>query len=276
MKLVSFGQCSFLGDADIENLNSSDIIIIPDKIRTPTKDKPYANYCIQNKAGQTAYVSCLTTHNRDEVTILCPQWVHNKLTRDTSSVVLKTCKVEKATRMSIRLFTKEKLSDADLQKALSKYILVQANSIITLSYRGREIHAKIESTEPNKEFVTLRDTDVFIEFLENVDTFLPFYGKKANVLGGTKPEGKKPVELALEAAVKRLAQEPVLPQANEPTEPKKQDTRRQLALDAALKRLAQEPALPQAIEPIEPKKQDTRRQLALEAALKRIVQEKKD
>ena len=237
MKLVSFGQCPFLCDEDIENLNSSDIVIIPDKIRTPTKDKPYANYCIQNKEGQTAYVSCLTTHNRDNESILCPQWVHNKLTRDTNSVVLKTCKVDKATRMSIRLFTKETLSDAELQKALSKYILVQAKSIITLSHKGKEIHAKVETTEPNKEFVTLRDTDVFIEFLENVDTFLPFYGKKANVLGGTKPEGKKPSELALEAAMKRLVEEPA---ASPPIEPKKADTRRQLALDAALKRLAQE------------------------------------
>jgi hypothetical protein len=239
MKLISFGQCSFLCDADIENLNSSDIVIIPDKIRTPTKDQPYANYCIQNKEGQSAYVSCLTTHNHDNESILCPQWVHNKLNRNTNSVVLKTCKVDKATRISIQLFTKDKVADKDIHAAFSKYILVQSNSIITLNHKGKELHARIVNTEPNKEFVTLRDTDVFIEFLENADTFLPFYGKKPYLLGGQKAEGKKPSELALEAAMRRQTQEPQVPLPL-PIEQKKPDTRRQLALEAALKRLAQE------------------------------------
>lgn len=204
MKLASFGQSKLLSDKEVDMWNCSDAVILPEKIKTPTKDKQLAAYCIANKQGQTAYVSCITTHTIDNETILAPQWVINKLNLNTDKVVLKTFKVEVATRLSIRFFSKEGYTNEEIHKALTRYTVVQSNSIITLIIRGKEIQAKIEMTEPNKEFVTLTNSNVYIEFLGNEDTFLPFYGKTANVLGGAKPE-KTPKEMAREAALKRLA-----------------------------------------------------------------------
>jgi len=205
MKLVSFGQSKFISDKEIETWNCSDAVIIPNAIKTPIKDQQQASYCIANKHGQTAYVYCLTTHELDKETILVPQWVMNKLSLDTDKVVLKTCKLEPAKHISIRLFSKEDISNDDLHKGLSRYAHVQSNTIITLNIKEKEIHIKIEKTEPNKDFVTLRGANVFVEFLEKSDTFLPFYGKQSHIIGGSKPEGKKPVEMAREAALRRIA-----------------------------------------------------------------------
>ena len=204
MKLVSFGQSTFMCEKDVEGWNCSDAVIIPSAIKTPLKDQGLASYCIANKHGQTAYVYCLTTHERDKETILVPQWVMNKLSLDTEKVVLKTCKLEPAKHIGLRLYSKEDYSNEELQKGLSRYAHVQSNSIITLRIKGKEIQVKIEKTEPNKDFVTLRNSSVFVEFLEKVDTFLPFYGTKGHVIGGSKPEGKSATEMALEAALKRL------------------------------------------------------------------------
>jgi hypothetical protein len=205
MKLVSFGQSKIMCDKDVETWNCSDAAIIPNAIKTPIKDQHQASYCIANKHGQTAYVYCLTTHELDKETILVPQWVMNKLSLDTDKVVLKTCKLDSAKHISIRLFSKEDVSNDELHKGLSRYAHVQSNTIITLNIKGKEIHLKVEKTEPNKDFVTLRDANVFVEFLEKSDTFLPFYGQKAHVIGGSKPEGKKPAEMAREAALRRIA-----------------------------------------------------------------------
>lgn len=204
MKLVSFGQSTMMSDKDVEIWNCSDAIIIPAAIKTPIRDQALASYCIANNKGQTAYAYCLSTHTIDNETILVPQWIINKMSHDVDKVVLKTCKLEPAVRMSIRIYSKEAVSNEDLHAALSRYMHVQSNTIITLSVKGVEIPVKIEKTEPNKVFVTLRNSSVFIEFLEKADAFLPFYGKKPQVLGGTVPVGKKPGEMAREAALKRL------------------------------------------------------------------------
>lgn len=205
MKLLSFGQSKLMSEIDIELWNCSDAVIIPEAIKTPIKDQNKASYCIANKQGQTAYVYCLTKHTIDKETIFAPQWVINKLSLDLDRVVLKTCVLSEAKYVGIRFYTKDNLKNDDIYKALSRYLHVQSDTIISLNINGKEIPAKIEKTEPNKEFVTLQNSDVFIEYLEKVDTFLPFFSKTSHSLGGTKPAGKTPRELALEAALKRIA-----------------------------------------------------------------------
>ena len=205
MKLLSFGQSKLMSETDIELWNCSDAVIIPEAIKTPTKDQSKASYCIANKQGQTAYVYCLTTHTIDKETIFAPQWVINKLSLDLDKVVLKTCVLAQAKYVGIRFYTKEDLVNEDIFKALSRYSHVQSDTIITLNINGKEIPTKIEKTEPNKEFVTLRNSDAFIEYLEKVDAFLPFFGKTSYSLGGTKPVGKTLREMAAEAALKRIA-----------------------------------------------------------------------
>jgi len=205
MKLVSFGLSNVLNKKDIELWNCSDAVIIPEAIKTPIKDQNKASYCIANKQGQTAYVYCLLTHTLDKETIFAPQWVINKLSSELDKVVLKTCVLSQAKYVGIRFYTKEDLSNDDIFKALSRYAHVQSNTIITLNINGKEIPGKIEKTEPNNEFVTLRNSDVFIEYLEKVDAFLPFFSKTSYSLGGTKPVGKAPKEMAAAAALKRIA-----------------------------------------------------------------------
>ena len=205
MKLLSFGMSKLMSESDIELWNCSDAVIIPEAIKTPIKEQNKASYCIANKQGQTAYVYCLNTHNIDKETIFAPQWVINKLSLELHKVVLKTCVLSEAKYVGVRFYTKDDLKNDDIFKALSRYAHVQSNTIITLNINGKEIPVKIEKTEPNKEFVTLRNSDVFIEYLEKVDTFLPFLSKTSYSLGGTKPEGKTTREMAAEAALKRIA-----------------------------------------------------------------------
>jgi len=204
MKLVSFGLSKILNEKDIEVWNCSDAIIIPSAIKTPIKDQAEPSYCIANKQGQTAYVYCLQTHDFDKETIFAPQWVINKLSHDLDKVVLKTCVLAQAKYVGVRFYTKDDLKNDDIFKALSRYAHVQSNTIIALNINGKEINAKIEKTEPNKDFVTLRNSNVFVEYLEKVDAFLPFSGKASYSLGGTIPEGKKSSEMAREAALKRF------------------------------------------------------------------------
>jgi hypothetical protein len=191
-------------DKDVENWNYTDAVILPNAVKTPLKGQEIASYCIANKEGQTAYVYCLTTHENDKETILVPQWVINKLSLNTSKVVLKTCKLEHATKISMRIYNKGITND-ELHKALTKYKHLQSNTIIPINIGGKEMHIKVEKTEPNKDFVMLYNSNVYIEFLEKEDKFIPFLGMKANTLGGeTKSEGKKATDMAREAALRRF------------------------------------------------------------------------
>jgi hypothetical protein len=206
MKLVSFGQSTFMCEQDVETWNCTNAIIIPAAIRTPIKGQGIESYCVMNKKGQSAYAYCLTTHERDTSTILVPQWLFNQLISDTENIVLKTCRPEPATRIRLRLYTSDIIPIKNVQAALAKYLHLQSNSVISLGIDGKEIQVKVEKTEPNKEFVTLRDSSPYVEFLEPLRTFMPFYSKMASVVGGqAKPEGKTPKEMAAAAALRRLA-----------------------------------------------------------------------
>jgi len=206
MRIISFGQSTFMCEKDVETWNCTNAIILPAAIKTPIKDQAAASYCLVNSKAQTAYAYSLTTHTRDDKTILVPQWMYNKLIADTETVVLKTCKPEAATRVSLRFLTRDIFPNKDLQAALAKYLHLQSNTIISLGVGAKEIHVKIEKTEPNKEFVTLRNSCPYVEFLEAVDHFMPFYSKMASTVGGkAKPEGKTPKEMAAAAALRRLA-----------------------------------------------------------------------